>query len=285
MFKLIILGLLTAVIGYPFLYGQNQKATTVASTTGTAIPAGVVMPYAGATAPAGWVFAYGQEVSQTSATYKALYAAISTTYCVAGHGAGACSGGNFRIPDMRGRSASGKDDMGGSAASRITTAKTINGTVLGNMGGDQNIAGHYHAMAGGSTLAVAIDHDHPATGGSVSGSTGGESANHSHNVDAHSHPMGLDIAYAQSLPAGPQGYAIPGVQSTGNAAPATGAQIGGHSHGFGTIAVSTDLANFTGSKTPTGLIGLGSGSGGCDGNSSACNNLNPTVILNYIIKL
>lgn len=68
-------------------------------------PPGVVFPYAGATAPDGWLLCNGQEISQT--TYAALFAAISTTYNTqtdptSGLSWTAPAGGNFRVPDFRG---------------------------------------------------------------------------------------------------------------------------------------------------------------------------------------
>lgn len=95
------------------------------------VPAGSMMPYAGATAPAGWLLCYGQTVSRTS--YAALFTAIGTTY---GSGDGSTT---FNLPDCRGRVLAGKDDMGGSAASRLTNSGTgnpgINGATLGAAGG------------------------------------------------------------------------------------------------------------------------------------------------------
>lgn len=113
----------------------QQTASGTGATVGTFIPPGVIMPYAGSTAPAGWVLAYGQQVSQTG-TYAKLFAAIGSTYCTADHG-GTCTGGNFRLPDLRGRFLGGKDNMGGSAAGRITAAKTVDGTALAAAGGAQ----------------------------------------------------------------------------------------------------------------------------------------------------
>lgn len=93
-------------------------------------PAGVVLPFAGSTAPAGWLLCYGQAVDRT--TYAALYAAIGTAY---GAGDGSTT---FNLPDMRGRVPAGKDNMGGTAASRLTTAAGgVDGVTLGASGGGQ----------------------------------------------------------------------------------------------------------------------------------------------------
>lgn len=95
------------------------------------VPPGLEAPYAGSTAPAGWLLAYGQAVSR--ATYSALFTAIGTQY---GVGDGSTT---FNIPDLRGRTIVGKDDMGGSAANRITAALSgIVGTTLGATGGAES---------------------------------------------------------------------------------------------------------------------------------------------------
>jgi len=91
-------------------------------------PPGVVLPYAGASAPTGWLLCYGQAVSRT--TYADLFTAISTTY---GAGDGSTT---FNVPDLRGRVPAGKDNMGGTAANRLTAGGSgVTGTTLGAAGG------------------------------------------------------------------------------------------------------------------------------------------------------
>lgn len=97
---------------------------------GGAIPAGAVVGWAGVSAPTGWLMCYGQAVSRI--TYADLYAAIGVTY-----GAGDNST-TFNLPDDRGRVEAGRDDMGGTAAGRLTGfAGSVNGTVLGAYGGSE----------------------------------------------------------------------------------------------------------------------------------------------------
>lgn len=93
-----------------------------------ATPFGAVLPFAGSTAPDGWLLCYGQAISRT--TYAGLFAVISTTY---GTGDGSTT---FNVPDMRGRVAAGVDDMGGSAANRLTTT-VLDKTSAGGVGGTQ----------------------------------------------------------------------------------------------------------------------------------------------------
>jgi microcystin-dependent protein len=115
---------------------------------------GEVKAYAGSTAPGGWLLCYGQAVSRT--TYAALFAVVSTTY---GTGDGSTT---FNVPDMRGRVVAGKDDMGGSNASRLNTFITSN--ALGQTGGDQNLAAHAHTQQGTFTSGgVSANHTHSWT--------------------------------------------------------------------------------------------------------------------------
>lgn len=78
---------------------------------------GTVLPFAGTAAPTGWLLCYGQSLLR--ADYPNLFTAIGTTY-------GAADGTHFNVPDLRGRSPIGKDDMGGSAAGILTV--TLTGT-------------------------------------------------------------------------------------------------------------------------------------------------------------
>lgn len=95
------------------------------------VPVGAMMAYGGTTAPTGWLLCYGQAVSRT--TYAALYAVLGNAY---GAGDGSTT---FNLPDKRGRISVGKDDMGGTAANRVTNAVSgITATTLGASGGDQN---------------------------------------------------------------------------------------------------------------------------------------------------
>lgn len=85
-------------------------------------PIGVIVDYAGSTAPESWVFCFGQALSRSS--YAALFSVIGTTY---GAGDGSST---FNVPDLRGRVAAGKDDMGGVSSNRLSAfanSKTLGG--------------------------------------------------------------------------------------------------------------------------------------------------------------
>jgi microcystin-dependent protein len=93
------------------------------------LPVGVTFPYAGTSAPSGYLFCSGQSLLR--ADYAALFAVIGTTY-------GAADGTHFTLPDLRGRVVAGKDDMVGGSANRLTNADDgLNGDTLGAAGGGE----------------------------------------------------------------------------------------------------------------------------------------------------
>ncbi len=173
-------------------------------------PVGAVADFAGSTAPSGWLLCFGQAVSQT--TYAALFGVIAFTY-------GNPGGGNFNLPDCRGRTTYGQDNMGGSAASRITVAGgNFDGTVLGGTGGQQNKAilqthlpsvnlpvssitindpGHTHASAGNQFMA---------TGGFQSGTSGGQQYGNPFSNTA-SNTTGITLG--GNVPTGGSGTVLP----------------------------------------------------------------------------
>lgn len=120
-----------------------------------AVPSGVVVPFAGSSAPTGWLLCYGQAVSRT--TYAVLFGAIGTTF---GAGDGSTT---FNLPDLRGRVAAGVDNMGGTAANRITSGGSgIAGTTLGATGGAETVT---------LTVAQMPSHSHSYNAGASSSAT------------------------------------------------------------------------------------------------------------------
>lgn len=73
---------------------QNHRVTVVGVAHG-GVPAGVLSPFAGSVAPAGYLLCDGSAVSRT--TFAGLYAVIGVTY---GPGNGSTT---FNLPDARGR--------------------------------------------------------------------------------------------------------------------------------------------------------------------------------------
>jgi microcystin-dependent protein len=101
-----------------------------------AVPIGTIVPFGGVQLPAKWLFCFGQNVSRT--TYAALREVLKHGNGTFIYGAG--DGVNtFTLPDLRGRTVAGLDNMGGVAANRITSSGTgnpgLNGSVIGQAGG------------------------------------------------------------------------------------------------------------------------------------------------------
>jgi hypothetical protein len=141
-------------------------------------PTGVYLPYALSTPPNGWLLMDGRTIgsaasgatSRASADcydlYVGLWASMTNTEAPVTGGRGASAAADWSankpiaIPDHRGRVPAGKDDMGGSAANRLTSGGSgVPGSVLGGAGGSQS-----HILteaqlpssvigAGGSTIA------------------------------------------------------------------------------------------------------------------------------------
>lgn len=122
--------------------------------------AGTILPYGGSSAPSGFLFCFGQAVSRS--TYADLFAVIGTTF---GAGDGSTT---FNIPDLRGRIPAGQDDMGGTAANRLTGQPGgVDGDMLGAAGGDEThsltiveMPSHPHS----GTTDSSGTHTHPVSG-------------------------------------------------------------------------------------------------------------------------
>jgi microcystin-dependent protein len=97
------------------------------------IPVGGCIPYLGATVPnSNFAFPFGQTFSRT--VYSKLFALVGTTF---GPGDGSTT---FNGPDIRGRAIFALDNMGGTAAGRITSGGSgIAGATLGATGGAETV--------------------------------------------------------------------------------------------------------------------------------------------------
>jgi len=216
-------------------------------------PVGTIKMVGGATADPGYVLAYGQCISQTA--YAALYAKYGTTY-----GTG-CTTGQFPVPDLRGRVAVGKDNMGGTAANRVTTAGgNYDGTVLGNSGGQQSRA---VAQANLNNFSLAVSdpgHSH-----------GIYDPGHAHSINDPGHSHGYSIPNTSALTPTGNGGGI-NTWTTGQFVSAT---TNGSATGVYDSIAYTGIATYA-SGTGIGVTSNGSG--------TPLPTLSPSVIVNYEIK-
>jgi microcystin-dependent protein len=183
----------TLVQGTPYVvtYNNSDGAFYIQSLAGNPylIPLGGLLPYVGTTAPnSAFALPYGQAISRT--TYATLFSLVSTTF---GTGDGSTT---FNLPDLRGTMIAGIDNMGGSAANRITNAGSgIVGTTLGATGGAQNVTLAQSALPNISPTITITDpgHTHPIGGTSNSGSSTGAlvSSNVNTATSSSSHTTGI----------------------------------------------------------------------------------------------
>ena len=188
------------------------------------LPAGLVFPYAGATAPTGYLLCYGQTLGNASSgateandNYQALFDVIKAAYGNSGSEVFS-NGDTVTLPDLRGRVVAGKDNMGGVSNNKLTNfSGGLNGDVLGATGGSEK-----HQL---------IETQLPS----------------------HSHTVGAYVATTTRR-----------------------TSSGENSAGF-------NLSVTNGDSFTTVTLDV-SGTSGSTGNNIAHNNVQPTIILNYIIS-
>lgn len=177
--------------------GTEVGAFTSKGLTGLAgIPTGVMMPYGATTAPSGWVRVNGRTIgsaasgateranADTEDLYTLLWNNYSDSVCAVSSGRGASAAADFAanktiaLPDLRGRSFFGLDDMGNSAASRLGTVVT-SATTNGASGGTETVTltqselpSHTHTFSG--TTSSNGDHAHLSFGGFTAAADGGQ---------------------------------------------------------------------------------------------------------------
>ena len=111
----------------------------------SAVPPGTVKPYAGGVIPAGYLLCDGSAVSET--TYAQLFAAL-------GYAHGNPGGGQFNLPDYRGRFLRGVAHGQTTDPDRASRSASQSGGNTGdNIGSVQDDAfqGHYHELWHSST--------------------------------------------------------------------------------------------------------------------------------------
>lgn len=155
---------------------NTSKKITLQTLRQLITPAGIVTPYAGTTAPTGWLMCDGSAVSR--ATYAALYTAIGTAY---GAGDGTTT---FNLPDAKGRVIVSRDsgqtefdvlgETGGSNTHSLANANLprYSGSVSFHGGGSATILSN----ATGSGVTAGINRtSYRAGGGDIGGANSKDS--------------------------------------------------------------------------------------------------------------
>lgn len=230
---------------------QSQVAalqSQIMTLTSAAVPPGTITPFGGTVIPSGYLACDGAEYSTT--TYAALFIVIGTTYCP-----GPCTNMSvFAVPDLRGRVPAGQ---GGTA---------LMGPLGSVVGAETHILSvaemplHSHGFSLGTTFAG--DHDHP-------NDLGGRSTLGCDDSIIPCRRSWPALTFQPSWPLGAVDHSWYGAsyqsftndEGAGNPSTYrnTMAYTGGHSHGVG------------------GTISNA-------GSSSAHNNIQPSLVVKYIIK-
>lgn len=247
--------------------GVNSSAVTSSLdykiTTG--IPSGVINMWSTTTAPTGWLICDGTTVSRT--TYAALFAVISTTY---GVGDGSTT---FTLPNLKGKVPVGRD----SADASFDTMGESGGAKTHTLTSTE-MPSHTHTQDSHNHTQNSHNHTQDA---------------HGHTVNAHSH-----LNYYMTGAGGSHSHTYQS-QSVlrGSGSSATYTSIAGSTANTSTAAAHdhTSIA-YTGDTSPgvtattatnqaqTATNQAQTATNQNTGGSGAHNNLQPYIVLNYIIK-
>lgn len=236
-----------AIVEAKIAAGAVTEAKLASALIQLLTPTGSISQYGGASAPTGWLLCDGQELS--IASYTALYNVLTTNGTVFPYGAntngsGGAGSTHFRVPNLKGRVAVGRDsgqtefdvlgESGGAKTHTLTTAE---------------MPSHGHSVS----LNAAGSHSHTVSDGAHVHTI---PSRQSPNTNAHSH-SGSRLAEAPS-----NGDANDDISTISGAY-----GDGSHSHTVSTAADHNHTVNQSNA-----------------GSGSAHNNLQPYIVLNYIIK-
>lgn len=241
----------------------------------SAPPIGSLIPFLGVTAPTGYLFANGAEVSRTGVTAD-LFSVISTTY---GVGNGATT---FNLPNLNGRVPVGRDSL----------QSEFN--LLGEIGGAKTVA---------LTVNQLAQHNH----GITDAGHGHTQTEHTHSIPAHNHTVN-DPPHGHTI--SDPGHVHPVDGSTGNiirvnhVPSAIRANDGGVGQeitfsqinnavtniGINTQSANVSINNNTAALgtngSPANIIAAVTGvTVGLTGVGEAHNNLQPYITVNFIVKI
>ena len=210
-----------------FTYDSSIPGWRKTPENSASLPAGTIVQWPGATAPANWLLCQGQAVSRT--TYASLFAAIGVQY---GAGDGTTT---FNLPNLKGRVAVGLD----SSQTEFDT--------LGETGGAKTHTLSISEMPSHTHIQDAHTHIQNS---------------HNHTQDPHSHSLG--------------GTLISSFVGYGQNSPINGNATNPSSGGVNSTTATNQATTATNQNTTATNQNTGGG--------QAHNNLQPYIVLNYIIK-
>lgn len=226
--------------------GQVTTAKLAANITTQFLPSGMIAPYAGTSAPNGWLLCNGAAISRT--TYADLFNVVGTTYGVGDNST------TFNLPDL-----SGRVPVGLSGDAEFVSLGTTGGSKTVTLTSAQSgIAAHSHTGSVANNATGITFHD-PGHGHSIS------DPGHTHGYTVLTY-QGADTASGSTrgrygAPTGVQTNASgTNISVLGNG---TGAYISDPQHAHNVTINSVAASNAAQAHT----------------------NLQPYIALNYIIKI
>lgn len=236
---------------------------------------GVITAFGGSSAPTGWLLCDGSLVSRT--TYADLFAVVSTTY---GAGDGSTT---FALPNLKGRVPVGRD----ASQTEFDTLGETGGAKTVTLSSSEipshvhNVSEYTHSASSGSTD---IGHTH-----TFSGTVAGDGA-HSHTITISDPGHGHDFDYSGTQKGtggtisqvGPSGSAAKFPVNSNTTGITASSASATHSHTYsGTTSAASISMNHSHTVSVTAHAAKNTDATGGGG---AHNNLQPYIVVNYIIK-
>ena len=234
---------------------------------------GMVTPYVGSSAPTGWLLCDGSAVSRT--TYAALFAIASTTYGVGDNST------TFNLPDLRSRL-----PLGAGTGTKVATFSSRSGNVI-------TVTGLSNASNNEFQTGQAVLYD--TTSGAISGLTD-NTTYYVIRISNTTFSLATTLANAQNgtvitLSSDGSGTQTFTVTLTARTLGHTGGEEN-HAMDINELPPHTHTINHaSGSGGGSAIVSNGNGTDNSanktslsTGSNAAMNNMQPFVVLNYIIK-
>jgi microcystin-dependent protein len=265
----------------------NNTITGILPVANGATPAGVISQYAGTAAPTGYLLCQGQSVSTT--TFAALFAAIGYNY--------GGSGESFNVPNLQNRVPVGRgtgtfgslNATGGAETHTLTTAEMPSHTHVQNSHNHTQDSHNHTQNAHGHSASSgdAGSHSHTASTNTAGAHTHSGSASHN-----HVYYFGQSVRRAAGTSTGEIQNTIKSVvnSETTDASFHTNVSAGGHTHTVtvdagGSHSHTVSVANATAENQATTATNQATTATNQNtGGDGAHNNLQPYIVVNYIIK-